>query len=723
MKYRLLGNPITGGLSLSVLAAAMVGSGSAVAQGALEEVVVTAQKRQEFMQDTPISLVAMGSEQLENFKIRDVTSLSGSIPNLQVSPHTNSATTPRVFIRGVGNFDDQITQDPSVAIYVDGVYVGRNQGMGTEVADIERIEVLRGPQGTLYGRNATGGAINFVSRAPDMGQWGASQELTFGRRNEFRSRTMLNIPLGDELAARLSYLKSDKDGFVKNAGHGPSTYGDEKHNAYRLDLLYQPSDVFEARYSYDRSSMKDSPYYLAPAEAGQPPRRPSTSHAGGQHIKRGDVTTYGHQLTLSWDLTDDLTLRSITAYRDLDSYVFQDYMSGTGRLGTPFNIDSYIDQHQFSQEFQLLGSALDHRLDYTLGAYWFQEKGDGLTLNHYLGGGSLERSKAKIDNKALAVFGEATYTPDMLEQRLHITAGLRWSEDKRKADLDKFWQDLGSGATFGHEQGKGDKRFDNFSPSLTVAYDLTDDANVYAKVTEGYKTGGFNVRASTMDIFRDGFDEETLRSYEVGMKSQWLANRLRVNAAVFRADYKDIQVSTQANTNDPAKADIINAGKATIQGAELEVTALPMEGLLVSLQYGYLDAGYDKIVNVFGANVTSDYALVNAPRHSYTLDTTWDIARTPIGLVVANLNYTWQDEKFIRAERTPQSSKIDDYGLLNARLTLDEIPGVPVGQLKVSLWGRNLENKEYTFLDAPLFGGFRGWGEPRSYGIDLRWEY
>lgn len=698
-------------LPLAALVAALA-SGSALAQVALEEVVVTAQKRQEFIQDTPISLVSLGTEQLENFKIRDVTDLSGNVPNLQVSPHTNSATTPRVFIRGVGNFDDQITQDPSVAIYMDGVYIGRNQGMGTEVADIERIEVLRGPQGTLYGRNATGGAINFVTRAPDLGQWGASQELTFGRRSEFRSRTMINLPLGEAVAARAAYLKSDRDGFVKNAGQGPSTYGDQRHAAQRVDLLYQPDGRFELRYGYDRSTMKDSPYYLAPTEAGQSPRRPSRSHAGGQQIKRGDVTTYGHQLTMSWDVQDELTLRSITAYRDLDSYVFQDYLSGTGRSGTPFNIDSWVDQHQYSQELQLVGSALDHRLDYTLGVYWFKEKGDGVTLNNYLAHQVQERLRAKVENRALALFGQATYTPDVLEQRLHLTAGLRWSEDKRRAGLD-----TNSG------QGAGSKRFEQLSPALTLAYDLTDDAHVYAKVTEGYKTGGFNVRASTMAFFEQGFDEETLRSWEAGLKSQWFGNRLRANAAVFQADYKDIQVSTQADYSQPTSADIINAGRATIKGAELELTALLAQGLVASLQYGYLDAGYDRIVNVFGEKVTGDYALVNAPRHSYTLDVSWDVARTPAGLVLANVNYTWQDEKFIRAERRPEAYVIDDYGLLNARLSLEEIPGIPVGELSLSLWGRNLENKSYAFLDAPLLGGFRGWGEPRSYGVDLKWEF
>ena len=720
--------------SLSLLAPAAAVHAQAVG---LEEVVVTAQKREEFLQDTPISLVAMGTQQLENLGIAYIGDLGSSVPNLQLSPHPNSATTPRVFIRGVGNFDDQITQDPSVAIYMDGVYVGRNQGMGMEVADIERIEVLRGPQGTLYGRNATGGAINFVTRAPDLGQWGASQQFTFGRRDEFRSRTMVNIPAGDRFAARLFYLTSQKDGFIKNMGNGTSTYGAEDHDAVRADLLFQATDDIEIRYAYDRSHMEDSPFYLDgtdmfPGNAAYrvEPRRPSHSHAGGQLIKRGDATTSGHQLTINWQVNDDLTLRSITAYRDLDSYVYQDYMSGdrlvTGapRPNTPFWIDSDVDQDQFSQEFQLLGGAWDDQIEYTVGLYYYQEDGEGVNVSSLPNFGIRQFADADIDNKAIAAFGQATYTPAALD-RLHVTVGLRWSKDERKAELTRHNLVFATGAILpaSVERGAGDKDFNDVSPSFTVAYDLTDTVNVYAKVADGYKTGGFNMRASSIAIFEQGFDEETLRSYELGVKAQWLDNRLRTNLAVFQADYDDIQINAQTDLSNPATADILNAGKATIQGAELEVTAVVVEGLTLSLQYGYLNARYDEIIDGFGRDVTGSYEFVNAPQHSYTLDATWDIAATPIGLLSANANYSWQDDKYITATTTNGDFTIDDYGLLNARLTLSEIPGLPEGNLKVALWGKNLEDKEYTFLNAPGFGTYVAWGEPRSYGIDLSYEY
>ncbi|MBK6584617.1 MAG: TonB-dependent receptor [Gammaproteobacteria bacterium] len=734
-KRSILTSSMFAAASLSLLAPALPSAALAQSAG-LEEIVVTAQKREESLQDTPISIVALGPAQLENLGISDINDLGSNIPNLQITPHSNSGAIPRIFIRGVGNFDDQITQDPSVAVYMDGVYVGRNQGMGVEVADIERIEVLRGPQGILYGRNATGGAINFITRAPGLEQWGFSQQLTFGRRDEFRSRTMLNVPVGDTFAARLFYLDSSKDGFVRNTANGEDTYGGEDRDAQRIDLLFRPNDAVDIRYAFDRSKLEDSPFYLAGTTPGVAPQRPSTSHDGNQLIKPSDITTMGHQVTINWQLHDGLTLRSITAYRDLDSYVYQDYLSGTGRPNTPLFIDNDVDQDQWSQELQLLGSALDGRLEYILGAYYFEEQGDGQISTWLPNFGIRQYSDTDTENKAAAVFGQGTYTPVQLDQRLHITLGARWSKDDRQAELERYNQllvfnnpgdftDVSPGFILpaSVQNGAGDQDFDHVSPALTVTWDLNDSANIYAKVVEGYKTGGFNIRASTIAFFENGFDPETLISYEAGIKSQWLDNRLRANLAVFRAEYDDIQINAQSDISDPSKSDVLNAGKATINGAELELSAMVAEGLVLSLQYGYLDAGYDKIIDGLGQNVTNNFAFINAPENSYTLDATYDIARTCIGQLIANLNYTWQDDKYSSVSTNFGEYTIDDYGLLNARLTLDEIPGLSKGYVKAAIWGKNITDEEYSFINAPGFGTYRAWGEPRSYGLDLTYQF
>ncbi|MBP8925591.1 MAG: TonB-dependent receptor, partial [Pseudomonadales bacterium] len=443
-----------------------------------------------------------------------------------------------------------------------------------------------------------------------------------------------------------------------------------------------------------------------------------------------------HQVTINWELRDGLTLRSITAYRDLDSYFYQDYLSGTGRPNTPLFIDNDVDQDQWSQELHLLGSALDGRLEYIMGAYYFEEQADGEISTWLPGFGIRQYNSTDTKNEAVAVFGQATYTPVQLDQRLHITLGARWSKDDRQADLSRYNQlivfnnpgnftDVSPGFILpaSVQSGKGDQDYDHVSPALTLSWDLNDSANIYAKVVDGYKTGGFNIRASTIAFFENGFEPETLVSYEAGIKSQWLGNRLRANLAVFRAEYDDIQINAQSDISDPSKSDVLNAGKATINGAELELSAMVTEGLLLSLQYGYLDAGYDKIIDGLGQNVTNNFAFLNAPENSFTLDATYDIAQTPIGLLIANLNYTWQDDKYTTATTNYGEYTIDSYGLLNARLTLDEIPGLRKGTVKASIWGKNMTDEEYTFINAPGFGTYVAWGEPRTYGVDLTYQF
>jgi iron complex outermembrane receptor protein len=707
--------------TLPLVATLPLSSPQALSQPALEEVIVTAQKRTESLQDTPISIAALDAEALETLGIDDLVDLQGKVPNLQISPHPNSMSTPRIFIRGVGNFDDQITQDPSVAVYMDGVYVARNQGMGLEVAELERVEVLRGPQGALYGRNATGGAINFITRPPTLGEWGFSQTLSGGDRDLFRSRSMVNAPLGDSAALRLAYLVTEQDGFVRNAGTGEDHFGSEDREAMRADLFWQGSEQLDLRYSYDRSRIEDTPYYLNAQPPGSPLNLPDASNPAVSDLQAHDVTIEGHQVTLRWSPTADLEVKSISAYREVDSFLYQDYLSGRfGPVASLITRDT-LTQEQWSQEFQLLGSALDQRLEYVMGAYYFREDGEWQNRNNLPAFGAATADNAEVENRAFALYAQGTWTPESFERRLHLTLGGRWSRDQRDASLDKFA--LVDGAPIPLGSGTGDKTFTDFSPSLTIAWDIDDDSRVYARVSNGYKTGGFNVRPSTIARFEQGFDEETLVSWEAGIKSQWFNNRLRVNGAVFYADYDDIQINASSDINDPTRADILNAGEGTIQGLELDLTAAVHQRLRLGLSYAYLDASYDEIIDGLGNDVTDNYTFINAPDHSLMANLDWDVAALSIGQLSFNLNYSWQDEKAITTSTTQGLFTIEDYGLLNTRLTLAEIPGLPAGSLRVAAWGRNLEDKTWAFLNAPLFGGFRAYGEPRTWGVDITWEY
>lgn len=709
-------------LVASTLPAASLDAGAV--EAALEEIIVTAQKRSESLQETPISLVAMGSEELETLAISEIDDLGGNIPNFRSTPHPNSATTPRVFIRGVGNFDDQITQDPSVAIYLDGVYLGRTQGMGMELADLQRIEVLRGPQGTLYGRNATGGAVNFITVAPNTSQWEFKQQVTLGNRNRQASKSMINTPLGDDSALKVYFLISRENGFIDNQGAGENRYGDERRKAGKVDFQWSASANARLRYAYDRSRIEDAPDYLSPTSLGQSAARPSRSHAGTQQIESNDATAEGHNLTAQWDLDERNSLKSISSYRTVDSYNYQDYLSGTGRRNTPFFVESWVDQNQFSQELQIIGDYLPNGVEYVVGLYYFEEKADGEIFNGLPGFGIRQYSYSKIDNSALAGYGELTVTPDQFDQRLHITPGIRWSRDRRAADLVRNNQLISNGQVISgsNQSAVGGRKFIELTPAITVTYDVSENRKLYAKINEGYKAGGFNIRASSIQFFQNGFGEESLRSYELGLKAEWLKRRVRTNIAVFESDYDDIQLNAQSDVSDPSKADILNAGGATIQGVEIDITAALTSATRLELNYGYLNARYDEITDGIGRDVTANYEFVNAPQHSYRLNLGWDIANTKFGFLEANINYTWSDDRFITSSTVNGKYIIESYGLTDVRLSLIDVPGVSIGRLRAAIWVKNLNDKEYAYLNGPPFGGITAWGDPRTYGIDFIYE-
>lgn len=686
----------------------------------LEEITVTAQKRSESLQDTPISIAALTGPQLEAKGIHGLSDLQAEVPNLQLTSHPNSPTTTRLWIRGVGNNDDQITQDPSVAVYVDGLYIGRSQGLATEVADLERIEILRGPQGSLYGRNATGGAINFITQAPELGQFGFAQNLSFGNYDLFRANTRLNMPLGEVAALQLSYLHAEKEGFIENAGGDVDRFGDQDRNAYRAALRWMPAEALDIRYSYDRTEIGDTPQFvglvpLHPQKA-VPPDLGSPFVRG---LRANDVVAQGHGLTVSWNVTDSATVKSIAGYRELRNRTNQNFL--TGVLG-PFplftnSFDEY--QEQLTEELQLVGAALDGGLEYVAGAYYFDESGNSVLDQRTAAGARVERF-ITVDNRAYALYGQVTYTPEALDGRLHLTAGSRWSRDDRTAALrEVVTTRTGSSG----RQGLGDKSHTDFSPSATAAFDITADINAYLRVAKGYKTGGYNVRASTIQRFEEGFGPESLLSYELGIKSDLLDRRLRVNAAVFLSNYKDIQLG-MSDPTDPSRTDILNAGKATVKGIELDVSARLSERLGAAASYGFLDADYDEALNVAGQDVSDQFAFIRSPKHSLSTSLDYTIAATPLGELAAVVGYRFQTRQFAQTTNSARHV-IGDHGLLDARLTLDRIP-IGFGNLRLALWGRNLTDKNY-YVDVMTFGPSLPpaaiFGAPRSYGLEMIFQY
>jgi len=690
----------------------------------VEEVVVTAQKRVESLQDTPISIVAFSADQMSNKQIFGLQDLQGNVPNLQFIPHPNSATTPRIFLRGIGSAPD-ITRDGAVAVYVDGVYQARSQGLSVDIAGIERIEVLRGPQGTLYGRNATGGAVNFITQPPSRETVEFEQKLSIGNRDLYRSTTSLNVPLAEGLAGRLSYMRSGQDGHVRNAGSGSSYFGSSDRTAMLADLLWSPLHNLDVRYSFDRSMIKDSPAYLAVAPAGfKLGKRPRRSSPAVEGLDDNDITVEGHALTITWLPMEHMEFKSITAYRELDSETNQGYL--VGALGNFPIITSYEvnQQDQWSQEFQLLGDALDGQVDYIIGLYYFKESGDLVDQSTLSVTGEETHRLVDIRNQAYAVFSQVSWLPPMMEDKLKLTVGARWSRDQREAARWVASGPIGGTMVEMPTGGTGKMEFSNFSPSFTVAYEINDSLNLYGKVADGYKTGGFNIRAGTRQRFIDGFDEETLRSYELGMKSRWLDNRLVFNIAAFLANYEGIQLNVQVNPARPSQVEVLNAGEAEVRGVELELRAVLLPGLSVDLQYGYLDPSYRKVVDGTGASIKDDFAFVYAPRHSYTVDVNYELATFRVGTLSANFNYSWQDRQASSYTRTVNSEflGIPAYGVANARLMLSEVQALG-GEFEFALWGRNLGDEEYYLEHGNALVPFGIYGEPRTYGIDMIYRY
>lgn len=726
----------------------------------LEEVIVTAEKRQQSLQDVPISIVAMGKDSLEKFNIDELEDFSAKVPNVVINEYFGIATTFRSFIRGVGAVTVEVTQDPAVALYVDGIYVGSSFGGSFESSELERVEILRGPQGTLYGRNATGGAINLISKKPELGNWSFSQTLTGGNYGKFKSNTAINIPLGEKAAARVSYLMSERDGWVENTGVGED-YAIEDRSAARMALRIEPSDTFMIDFSAELSTIEDttrysqvlSGYASAVAGTGVPITIPLAPFVTADILYPDPVThdrldkaysvfpveaddneILGTALAMSWDLSDHMILKSITGFRDVDATQYTQ-VTGTiqvtlntpgGALG-PLTLGTggiyELEFSQFTQEFQLVGD-LDFSLgsvQYVSGLFYYKDEGDNKDLSISVGGPKLPGSdRTETENESLAIYGQATFSPS--DSGFHITLGARYSEDQRQAVRTNL------NTTPAFDGTKYDKDFNNFSPSLTVAYDLSDDLNVYAKVVSGYRSGGTSTLSYQESLFQEGADEEKILSYEVGMKGDFLDRRLRLNGAVFSMEYDDYQGSIQTGPQ-PAERDNLNIGDNTIVGAEMDVTALLSESMTFNLAAGYLDTemGEDSVDPGTGAPPTPLIDnLPYAPELSYSA--TLDYYR-PImnGMALEwHVNYSYQDES--ESGIVSGTSQINnDYGLWDASVSLSEIP-LAGGTAKLTIWGQNLTDEEYAVSNigpfAPLGASeISPFGDPRTYGVTVSYEY
>ena len=733
----------------------------------LEEIVITAQKKEEPLQDAPIAITALNSEALEQQGINDMTDLRGTAPSLSVAPFAATRAAPVVFIRGMGNIDIQSTRDGAVGTYLDGVSLGRASGLATEIADLERVEILRGPQGTLYGRNTTGGAINFITKKPATDGYHFKQQLTAGNYNLVKSVTSANLAFTDNFAASASYMMTEQDGWVENksAGADQVDFNEDDSTAGRVALRFTPTDKLAFDYAYDFSELEygngfyqrvsiDPPgpannYLDTETNFGwdvETDRKDEHSLFGGLQPSKSEVK--GHNFTVTIEL-DSVTLKSITDYRELDDDLFQNY-------NDLFIQTNQQEQDQVSQEFQATGSA-GERIEYVAGLYYFSEDAeeaqltilpgmayinlpvlaDGVTPNPYFNpapeaqfdpnaGDDLDAWAIDAESTSVAAYARVTWTPAIIDDKLHLTFGLRHTKDSREvsktfvnngannymANVWGYWGETANGTVL-----SGDKDFSKTNPALTIDFDVNDDIGIYAKVSTGYRAGGFGTRSTTAG-FEQGFDEENVTSFEAGFKSHLADKRVRLNAAIFHNDYEDLQISQKRNPE--IYTDIINAGEATIDGIEIELTALITQGLTLDFFYAWLDAEYDEYIDN-NTDYSDEKEIPYAPENSTRIALNYELP-VSYGTYGFNLNYYWQDTTY----SAPFKEDVNDsYGILNSRIELADI-GVAYGTLTFGLWGKNLTDEEYTTITTNFASsGFTSsmFGTPRTYGLDAIYQF
>lgn len=679
----------------------------------LEEVLVTAQKVESTLQDTPISMAAFSGEDIARHGIQDLGDITAKTPNVDITPFPNSRSSLVVFMRGVGNNDSQTTQDPAVGVYVDGVYVGRSVGLTNEVANLERVEVLRGPQGTLYGRNTTGGAINLITAKPEQER---SATVLLSAQNDGNYRGLVNFQTGenDGVAASLSYARSAKDGWVKNDGEGKD-FGEQDVRALRFALSADLNDKLSLNYSYDDGEERGPQHFYQFTQFPGPVDVSDRQESGSWHQSAEDSITEvrGHTLNLELE-TEAGLLRSITGVRKLEEHIVQDYGAGADAFDVVVN----IEQEQTSQEFQWLADINDSAR-YILGLYYFEEEGFE-DEQDFAAGGLIEDRQIRSENKATAVYGQLSLDAS---EKLEIIVGARYTRDEREAT-----KTSSSFTTSPDNTLSDDDSWSNGTGDITFDYTINDDANVYAKVQTGYKSGGYNVRSTEAGFAAGPFDEENMISKEIGFKTSWFDRRLQVNGAVFDAEYRDMQVQ---QITDPAfifLTDVFNAGEAEISGLELDITALLAEGLVATVSYGYTDAEFVELIDnspispTFGENIADQYVMPYAPEHTYTVGLEYR-SDIDLGELVATLDYSWRDERYGTASNPDQEGFfLDDYGLLDGRVAISNIDAGEGRVAEVALWAKNIANEEYLVHQISLDGagthsGY--YGEERSFGVDI----
>ncbi len=721
----------------------------------IEDIVVTARKRAESAQTVPISITALGDEKIRDLTIRTVTEVAQQAPGLYIAPSPASASGVLLAIRGQSQGDVLLTLDSSVGVYIDGVYYPRQLGINAAFTDVERIEVLKGPQGTLYGKNTTGGAISITTRQPELDRVEGFASGTVGNYDRYEVSGALNLPIAEDLAAlRVSGKRSKRDGFGEDSlGNDLS---DEDSLSLRGHLLIRPGGGTSITLSGDYLKIDEAgqitrlasvnpnpatPPLATPTglltataiQAGLP--RTADGLAAARNLLLGYIggdpyrsyastpqfsrfSRWGVSADLRQDLTSAISLRSITAYSETDRSSAADIDGTPFRLFEPtFDTQSKV----FSQELQV---AEDDQsgIDWIIGGYYSLETGHELVTSTSLvpiNATNPGINEGDIRSKSIAAFGQAYYS---LTDTLRLTVGLRYTEETKS--LVSFNRTaLGCNIPPSLTGGSSCRAFfknkwDDFSYLASLDWRIRPGTLLYVKHSRGFKGGGQNIRGSAASpvSFRP-FSPETVLDYEVGLKTDLLDRRLRINLAAFHSDYKDVQRSSAVALGGVVSTLITNATSAKIDGGELEVTVAPSDRLTLNSSISYVHARYGAFLDAqIGDRSDEPFPI---PEWTVATNATY-VVPVAVGSLRLTASYIWQDDVNYRGSAVIDSAVTQPaFGLVNGRaaLVLDR------HKVELAAFVKNLFKKDYIVagidLDRSIGFNMNVPGAPRTFGLEL----
>ena len=707
----------------------------------LEEIVVTARRREERLLDVPISLSVLPDIALERLQIDDVGALQYAVPNMTVTPWPGTPARATITMRGQVEPDRFPTVDPAVGVYLDGVYVARMGGANLDLIDMERVEVLRGPQGTLYGRNTMGGAINLVPKRPDAVLAGA---LTAGAGNYDRRdlKAIVNVPLGgDGYAVRVAASHTEHSGYGRNTLLDLDLNEDDT-DFLRAQLRLAPADRWDLNFSVDYTrTLADVGLVtllaalpttnLFPVVAGHPDDRlenyadPTARSVQADRGETGESEIRGASGVLEFELAS-FAVKASSAYRSLDTD------DGVKDLdGTPYDLFAITgrgeDQDQWNHELQAYGDAFGDRLSWIGGLYYFEE--DATFFEHFhvtnsttLVSGEL-RPAGTARNESAAAYAQLVYA---LSPKLRITGGVRYNEDRRQLTSTnaRLFDGIESCALAPELRDAPElcratlpEREFSYSP-WTIGIDLVPvpDALLYAKVSRGHRAGGYNFRAVT-GTDADTFEPEQVTTYEIGTRAELFDRRLRLGLSLYRSLFEDMQVRTHVLLPNGVVFVALtqNAGEARIEGGELELEAL-LGPLKLSGTLGITHGEYTRI-DPEALDITLDSPLLYTPETTVSFAADLPI-RTAFGEIELHADYAWREDQTFAYWETLAHQ--DAYGLLNAMI----VARFDGRDFELQLWGKNLTDERYIDRSVDLGELVNAVpGDPRTYGAALTYRF